>query len=387
MLMFGNPIYMVGGCISATVHKNFIKKLNLKEELDVNVMVDEENYKYKDDLLNYFDNVYMINLAKAKMVEPDNIDPNEKRYLLWIEYTVNKWQVLNYYQYNKILFIDIDFIPINDKFYGIFTYNTPAVLLDKKGKTEGGLVDYMFFDKNKLLKDNDKLEWDTAIDKLTGSINASLILLKPAKGLYDEYLSFLRLCEGSKGIDNMHVDERTLVLFLQFYKNMNLYNIPYWFSAYFLYEHYKKNYYAINYPIKIKPWIKPKFLQRKEETIWPIIATIALSKNKKIYNMYKSFILEHMLYFFNNYNMFLEQYKNKNTKWFEKNFFTYDRTVMDNPKFRNYLGTISSYVKYCLDSNNKKELKYINHLTDLMAKNVGHKIEYNVDDLMSAFNL
>lgn len=382
MLIFGDPLYMIGGCISVSAHKKFIKKLNI--QIDINVMVDENIYKYKDDLLDFFDNVYKIDMETAKMDIPTIKNANEKRYSSWIGYTINKWKILNYDQYDKILLVDVDFIPINDKFYSVFGYDTPSVLLDKKGSTKGGVIDYKFFDSNNLLKNNKNVQWDKAIPKLTGSINASLVLLKPQKGLYNEYLNFLKLCEGQNGISDLHIDEKTLVLFTQFYKNMNLYNIPYWFSAYFLYAPHKKDYYAINYPIVIKPWIKPKFLQKREETIWPIIAEQCLIINNKVYNLYLDYMYKHMLYFFDNYYLFLKQHQNKNTKWTDENYFKYDRSVMDNKKFLNDLGTIATFVKYCLDKNNKNDIKLINKITDFMAKKISHKIEFNVDDLIDA---
>lgn len=385
MLMFGNPVYMVGGCISASIHKKFIKKLGL--DIDVNVMVDENIYKYNEDLLDFFDNVYKINLDFAKMSDRPIKDFHEERYSSWIGMTINKWQVLNYEQYDKVLLVDIDFIPINDKFYSVFTYETPSVLLDKKGKTEGGLVDYHFFDeknqlKNKYIENSSNVDWPSAISKLTGSVNASLVLLKPQRGLYQEYLNFLKLCEGMDGINDMHVDEKTLVLFTQFYKNMNLYNIPYWFAAYFLYAPHKKDYYAINYPIKIKPWVKPKFLQKKEETLWPIIAEKCLPINKKVYAMYNDYITDHVLNFFDNYYVYLKQYYNKNAKWFDADYFLYDRAVMDNKKFRENLSIIASYVKYCIDKDNKKDINIVMKLINFMAKEINHKIEFNVVDLI-----
>ena len=55
MLLFGNENYITGSIISAYAHKQYINKLKL--DVDLIVMVDEKIFKYKNELLKYFDYV------------------------------------------------------------------------------------------------------------------------------------------------------------------------------------------------------------------------------------------------------------------------------------------------------------------------------------------
>ncbi len=46
------------------------------------------------------------------------------KYLDWMRYSINKWQVLQYDEYDKILFCDIDLLSISKDFYNIFNIDT-----------------------------------------------------------------------------------------------------------------------------------------------------------------------------------------------------------------------------------------------------------------------
>lgn len=373
MLIFENPVYMVGGCISACAHKQIIKKLGLN--IDVNVMVDQKIYEYKNELLKFFDNVFLINLDKVKIHDKPINDANSERFSKWIGYSINKWQVLNYDDYNKILFVDVDFLPINNKFYNIFNYNTPCVLLDKKGNSEGGVIDRKYFDKYKYFK-NGNTDWSNAISRLTGSINATLVLVKPKAGLYQEYLSFVKLCEGRYGVRDIHIDEKSLVLFLQFYKNVILFNIPYYYSVWFSYAPHKKDYYAINYPISIKSWIKPTFLLKSEEVIWPEIALKFLKKSDLIFKLYNDMIIAHTIDFFINYNIHLKQYSSGHL--------LYDKSVFADSDLSKSMIIMSDYVKYSLDKTNEDHICLLMNTISSIAKKINNEIEFNVSDLRSA---
>ena len=122
MLCMLKDNYVLGACISAFVHKLYIKKLNL--DISLNIMADNYIYnKYKDILAQYFDKVLEIKLTKYEFM--DNYIFAKGKYS-WINFSLSKWECLKYEEYDKILFIDVDEIPNKDSFYDIFEYNTRA---------------------------------------------------------------------------------------------------------------------------------------------------------------------------------------------------------------------------------------------------------------------
>ena len=58
MLIFDNELYLPGACLSAFVHRKFIKKNKL--DIKLLVMIDKNIFKYKKELEKYFDEVVLI---------------------------------------------------------------------------------------------------------------------------------------------------------------------------------------------------------------------------------------------------------------------------------------------------------------------------------------
>ena len=111
MLIFGKTHYIVGAVIAATVHRKFMKKNNIY--MDIVCMVDNIIYEYKDELLKYFDKVILIDLIEIKLHDESKIID---KYSDWMKYSINKWQALKFDCYKKILFCDIDLLPIDKQF-------------------------------------------------------------------------------------------------------------------------------------------------------------------------------------------------------------------------------------------------------------------------------
>lgn len=264
MLIFGDPMYVKGGCISAKIHKNYIKQLNLN--IEVNVMVDNIIYNnYRDDLLTSYDNIFKLDMIKINV----NDKMKNDRYLSCMPYLVNKFQVFNYEQYDKILFLDVDIIVTTQEFYDIFYFNVPSVFTGNEYSKNNDEIDPFFFDKSKIFvsKNIKEKRYNEALRFLSRSINSSIFLISPNKIIYDEYILFLKLCEGNDGIKIHHADEKTFILFLCFYKNLTTYNIPYDFLVDYRYIKNTK-YKALNYPVDVKPWIKHLNELTKEEMLW-----------------------------------------------------------------------------------------------------------------------
>ena len=90
MLLFGDSKYVKGGIITANVHKQFIKKLDLS--IHVNVMVDDIIYNnHKNELISAYDNVYLINLNSIKIQKNDETNDRHSSYM---KYLINKYQIL-----------------------------------------------------------------------------------------------------------------------------------------------------------------------------------------------------------------------------------------------------------------------------------------------------
>ncbi len=306
MLIFGNESYIPGTIISAYIHKKYINKFNL--DIDLIVMVDEKIYKYKNELLIFFDQVKKINLLEMNLSNNYFIF---KKYSKWMKYSINKWQIMQYDEYDKILFLDADFLPLNDKFYEIFDFNTPA-FNTYLACEEGAEIPKTFFmnvsDINEIKKSPAKSYSNIAL-KLKSSINATVLLLKPDISMYNEYVNFIKEAEkqGYNSIIHSGIDETSLLLFFRYYKDIPVYCIPKKFS---IAPWDDKNYdldniYGLNYVSLIKPWLRMPILQWGEENIWHIIAKKALKESLKessiITEIYINGLMDNLDYFANNY--------------------------------------------------------------------------------------
>ncbi len=124
MLIFDNELYIPGACASAFTHRKFIEKN--KFDIKLIVMVDKKIFTYKKELEKYFDEVILIEMFEVKLNPEYYII---EKYSKWMKYSINKWHVLKMVKYEKILFIDIDILPIKKSFYDIFKNNTPGFLI------------------------------------------------------------------------------------------------------------------------------------------------------------------------------------------------------------------------------------------------------------------
>ena len=292
MLIFGNIKYLIGGCLSAYMHKSYIKKLDL--DIKIVVMVDNLIYKYKEELLFFFDEVFLIDLFEIKIGKEYFI---YERYSKWIKYSINKWQLLNFTQFNKILFLDVDVLPINKNFYNIFNFNTPAVLtnnispkLDNKKIMISDILYKNNFDINNFCC--------TKI-KLKRSIDGSLLLIKPNKKLFVEYFDFIKICDDKGGwnaFPNRGIDETSILLFLMFFKKIDIYHVSTKYIVKICYTS-SLNSYAFDYTSEIKPWTKLPFFQWDDEYIWNKIIKKAFINRPVLTNIYLKLLIKELIKF------------------------------------------------------------------------------------------
>ena len=355
-IIFQNPSYIVGACISFHAHKQFIKKLGLKIKLIV--LVDELIYGYKNILEKYFDSIIRIKLETIKL-NYDKIKEKDsgslKKYSKWIKYSINKWQIINQEEYDKILFIDVDVLPVTEDFYDIFKNNTPSVLINK-------IYENNILIKKNVISNKDKFDLeDYNTDKyLNLSINASMLLINPNENLYDEYLEFVKICEGKNGYESSHADETSLLYFLMFYKNINLYSISKDYCS-LLKEYNEKNTKSVDYPYMIKSWERLPMLQWPEENIWHILAKNVMKESSDLTTIYIKYLLERLIDFKNNW------------KIIKKN---YNKECVENNKIYPYSIKLFKFIK------NKK----INELNESEIKII-FKMAQNIHGMMNKKNI
>lgn len=297
MIIFSNPLYLVGACLSAWTHQKFISKLNLP--IDLVVMVDNVIFKYKDELEKYFDQVELIELREMKL------NPEYKvihKYSEWMKYSITKWEILKFDQYKKILFLDIDILPIDENFYGIFNFDTPGIMIRGLNLKPNSLAtSELFSDETNFQPDTN--EYSNASLKLSKSLDAGFVLFKPDNKLYNEYWEFIKICEGKSGYISKYdsgIDETTLLFFFVFYKKIDVHLIPYDYAPvpWDKFPYNKNNVKGINFISMIKPWVKLPMIQWADENIWHQIAKKSLDKHSIITKLYLKYLIDELYKFF-----------------------------------------------------------------------------------------
>lgn len=297
LLAFTNDIYLVGASLAGFIHKQYIKKFNLN--IDVVLMIDETFQNYVPELSVIFDNVKIIKLDEIKLSPKYKI---HHKYSKWLKYSISKWQVLNFEEYDKILFCDTEILPLDEKWYhDLFSLNAPAFL------TKGHSNNYGIpIEKHKI---TDKIistfeDYRISSKNFTFTIDAGLVLLKPSSNLHTEYINFIRNIEGEEGYISNNIsgaDETTLLLFMIFFKQIKCVSIPYEYAVISWENHKydKSNVIGLNFLSMIKPWIKPQVTQWSDERIWHTIAECMFKKLKlkKINKVYLRLQLETLFKF------------------------------------------------------------------------------------------
>ena len=256
------------------------------------IMCDNYIYKkYNSTLKLYFDRVINIKLNTFNFKNTYN--PSKK--YNWVKHSLTKWESLKFIEYNKILFLDIDMLPNNKKFYDIFDFNTPA-FRRYRHKTD---KNYKCIN-NHSFKINFKGSFNEYINnyiEIYGSLDAGMVLFKPDLNLYNNYLKFINN-EFKNGLYSAYSDpdESSLFYFL-INQKIPLYNIciDYTVIPWENYD-YNKTAKSYNFLSMVKPWLKIKFLSWKEETIWRDLYD-SMPKLGKLKNLFKKELLNNYFNF------------------------------------------------------------------------------------------
>lgn len=369
MIIFKNPLYVVGSCLSAWVHRKFINKYNL--DIKLIVMVDDVIYKYKDELEKYYDYVELIDMIELKLSTKYKVI---NKYSEWMKFSVSKWNIFKFDDFDKILFLDTDILPINSNFYDIFNFNTPAIMIKGINDKENSIINSDIFIPNVINISNN--EYSYISTKLVHSLDAGIILIKPDKKIFYEYINFLSICEGSDGYISKYdsgIDETTLLLFLAYYKKIPIYLIPYEYVP----IPWEKNQYninnvrGINFLSLIKPWIKLPMIQWADENIWHIIAKKALDKNFIVTKIYIKYLIDELYNFYGNWKKNISKYNSP-----------YNMEALKSKNIQEQTFELFNYLdknkKYDLDEN---QIKYIMDLNTKIHKKMDKKLLLKLDNL------
>lgn len=309
-ILYGTGTYLIGACINAQVHKKFRYKYNLN--FDIVLMVDANLYVYKDILELFYDKIMLIDMISVKLNE-DYKKIIHKRYTNTMHLYSTKYNFFKFIEYEKILLVDIDILPVNKKFYDCFNCNTPASdintvnIIDKKIKKESyDMKDFFNIDLENV-KDKDLPNISNNIKRY---INGGLILISPQKDDFDNIIKFIKLVENGNGYSSGNkgaaVDETILMLYFLYFKKEKIYPldpnikcVP-WFGK-------PNNEYSINYLSTIKPWNKPMIFMHKEEFIYKYLINNVIKKHKLLKTIHL-FNIAKTIY---NYNKNVESLSNR----------------------------------------------------------------------------
>ena len=296
MLIFNKLHYLVGGYISGYIHKKFIKKLGL--EIELVVMVDKKIYEYREELLKVFDRVELVELLEIRLNKEYHY---ANKYSSWMKNSITKWEILKYEEYEKILFIDVDILAVEENFYKIFEIRTPAI--ERGFKVSDRKIELEELSERREFREE---EYYKASKHLKKSLDGGLVLIKPERRLYEEYKKFIRICEGREGyisLSSSGADETTLLLFLVYYMKKDIYTISKENSVILWEEKEIGKINGINYLCLIKPWVKMPIISWPEEYIYHRIAKKCLKQSKILRNIY----LYNLLGEIENFNKYINE--------------------------------------------------------------------------------
>lgn len=247
--------YVIGACISAWCHRQ------LAPEIQLVVMCDQYIYnRHKDILADYYDQVKLVDLDELYFPPSPNYKYHEK--YGWITYSCNKWQCMKYTEYQKVLFLDVDILPISKEFYNVFNNETPSLHRPLK---------HSVFNINHLRRFRSYADYLTDNPNKIQTLDGGIVLLTPNLTTYEEYKVFLKDIYRN-GINSYYMsgpDETSLYYFISYVKKIQYSLIPDDQTVVFweLPEeaaHAK----AYNYLSRVKPWVKPMYACWPEEKYW-----------------------------------------------------------------------------------------------------------------------
>lgn len=249
-----NKSYVKGAIISAFVAKKY-KPTNV----ELVCMCDNKLFRYKKYLLTVFDKVVKIKLLKVASEHH-----NEK--YNWIKYSINKHQIYNYTNYEKILFLDTDILIFSKKFFNIFKCDAPSFYVRDIAGVKITKSDFKTFKKYDGSLNTNKINYNDEISKFNFFIDAGIMLIKPSEVFYKKYIKFIMNMNNINNTRQSGIDETTMIYYMV-KNNINFHILKPQFNV-SSWREKNKNAYSKNYISKINPWEKNKDELWDEEKIW-----------------------------------------------------------------------------------------------------------------------
>lgn len=274
MMCIINDHYVIGACIAAFCHRKMLMRAGIKEKTDLVIMCDEKIYDKYHKLLQHpslFDVVIKIDMRIFPDAQKYNY--SKIKYSSWIGASLNKWQIMDHDEYDRIMFVDIALLPSDTKLYDLFNVDVPAVLVREKLLQESDKNTYKCTDGQDIkYKRTSDITYDEylADDETYGTIHGNLVVIKPDKAQYKQYVEMTdKMYEsGIYSIYKSGPDETSLFYF--FLKmGIMVHNICHenatipWDEKILI--DISKGY---EFSSMFKPWTKPKILCWPEELLW-----------------------------------------------------------------------------------------------------------------------
>lgn len=327
MMCIINDHYVIGACIAAYCHRKMLIKAGLKDTTDLVIMCDEKIYDKYHKLLQHsslFDNVIKINMRIFPDAQKYNY--SKIKYSSWIGASLNKWQIMDHDEYERIMFVDIALLPNDPKLYDLFKVEVPALLVREKLLQESDKHTYKCVDGQDIkYKRKSNITYDEylADEETYGTIHGNVVVIKPDKIQYKQYVDMTNNIykSGIYSIYKSGPDETSLFYF--FLKmGIMVHNICHenatipWDEQILI--DISKGY---EFSSMFKPWTKPKILCWPEEVLWRDIYDILVKvivKNdpdsyKILNHLFKNTILDTYQRYIKSDNR--SQHKNYNDKF------------------------------------------------------------------------
>jgi hypothetical protein len=256
--------YILGACCSAYNTRKY-----LKSNIDLVIMVDNNFYhRFYPLLSKYYD--YIHNLGDL-WYYPISIKQTyvQEKYSKWVSYSPNKWRCLELTQYDKILFMDIDMLVEDSKFFDVFELDSMAFYKTIAGKLE----ETAEFNPEKYYKlkkpvDYHKFLENCKVDNINTMYDGSLVLLTPSQKLHNEYKEFLDTSfpDGIEWIKWNLFDEVSIIYFMVVLNKLRYSVIPPEYAG--SHKNIGLKLLCNNFRSSIKPWKRPTEFKWDEEKKW-----------------------------------------------------------------------------------------------------------------------
>lgn len=357
MMCIINELYVIGACIVSYCHRKLLNSCNLKNSIDLVIMCDSKIYDKFHDLLAlpiFFDRVEKIDIRHFE--DSPKYKYAKHKYSSWMGASLNKWQILQYDEYDKIMFADIALLPVDAKLYDLFSKKTPGFfmrepVIDVNACTNGNTITdknrHHVYDTNSNISYNDYL----ANSERYGTAHGFIMMLSPSKAMYEKYVKMTDdiYKDGIHSIYDSGPDE-TSIFYFYMKENVDRYDICHENATIPWDEPNLINYStAYEFSTLFKPWIKPKVMSWHEEMLWRDIYELIVTKNinydlNKLKSVFKTTMID-------TYKKYVEsdnrtKRKNYNGKYVDKynNEFNSLNTISDLDRLFDALMTIDKKI-------------------------------------------